>query len=154
MLWKETMNHCNPHMMMTLKGRLKGKNNLRRHCVPLEDQTKSGIPTRRWISRIIYCRCDLENHERGFLFARYNRRKTNIGDYDTMFRNLLDHGQKMYPELFTTAVFIGDFSLRRTPRHGATKEVDNSNVDTVAIEPINRRSKREEARGTEAGLSM
>ena len=29
MFWKETRNHRIPHMMMTLKGRFKGENNLR-----------------------------------------------------------------------------------------------------------------------------
>ena len=54
MFWKETQNNCIPYMMMTFKGRYKGKNNLRWHCVPLEDQTKSGIPTTTRISRILY----------------------------------------------------------------------------------------------------
>ena len=38
MFWKETRNHHIPHMMMTLKGRFKGENNLRWHCVPLEEK--------------------------------------------------------------------------------------------------------------------
>ena len=51
--WKETRNHRIPHMIMTPKGRFKGENNLQWHCVPLADQKKSGIPTRRCISRIL-----------------------------------------------------------------------------------------------------
>ena len=54
MFWKETRNHRIPHMMMTPKGIFKGENNLRWHCVLLEDKENSGIPTRRWISRILY----------------------------------------------------------------------------------------------------
>ena len=54
MFWKETRNHRIPHMMMTLKGMFKGENNLRWHCVPLTDQTKSSIPTIRCISWILY----------------------------------------------------------------------------------------------------
>ena len=60
MLWKENRNHRIPHMIMTLKGIFKGENNLWWHCVPLADQTKGGIPTRRWIIWIIYHRCELE----------------------------------------------------------------------------------------------
>ena len=90
MFWKETRNHRIPRMMMTLKGIFKGGNNLRWHCVPLSDQTKSGIPTRRRISRILYRRCDLEKQERVFLFARYNGKKASIGDYYIMFINLLE----------------------------------------------------------------
>ena len=133
MFWKETRNYRIPHMMMTLKGRFKGENNLRWHCVPLEYQKKSGIATRRWISWILYHRCELEKQERGFLFARDNRRKASIGDYDPMFRNFLERGRKMHPELFTTGVFIGDFSLRRSPRNGSTTEAENKNMYTAAI---------------------
>ena len=60
----------------------------------------------------------------------------------------------MHPELFTTGVFIGDYSLRRRPRCGATTEADNNNVDTAAIQLINQWRKREEARGIEARISM
>ena len=152
--WKETRNHRIPHMMMKIKGRFKGENNLRWHCVPLEDKKKSGIPTRRGTSRILYHRCELDKQERGFLFARDNTRKARIGYYDPMFRNLLERGKNMHPELFNTGVFIGDFSLRRSPRRGATTEADNKNVDTAAIELIDRWGKRESARGIGTGLSM
>ena len=122
--------------------------------VPLEEQMKSGIPTRRWISQILYRRFELEKQEMGFLFARYNGRKESIGDYDPMFRNLLEKGQKMHPELFTTGVSIGDFSIRRIPRRGATTEAENNNIYTATIKLINPWRKREAVRGTEAGLSM
>ena len=58
----------------------------------------------------------------------------------------------MHPKLFTTGVFIGDFSLIRNPRRGATTETDNNSVETAAIELINIWRKREASRGTEAGL--
>ena len=108
MSWKETWNHCIPHMMMTLKGIFKGKNNLRWNFVPLEYQTKSVIYTRRWISWILYRMCKLGKQEGGFLFAMDNGRKARIGDYDPMFIILLDQGQKIHPELFTTGVFFLD----------------------------------------------
>ena len=88
------------------------------------------------------------------MFARCNGSKASIGDYDQIIRNLLEQGQKMHPELFTTGVFIGKFSLRRSLRRGATTEAENKNVDTAAIKLINRCRKREAKRGTEAGLSM
>ena len=89
MFWKETRNHLIPHMMMTLKGEFKGINNLQWHCVPLEDQTNSGIPTIKWISWIPYRQCELDNQERGFLFVRDNGRKAIIVNYYPMFRNLM-----------------------------------------------------------------
>ena len=83
------------------------------------------------------------------MFDRDNGRKARIGDNDPMFRNLLELGQKMHPELFTTGVFIGDFSLRRSPKRGETKEAENKNVYTAAIKLINRWRKGEAAIGTE-----
>ena len=35
--WEETKKHKHPHMMVTLKGKFKGEQNLRWHCVPLAD---------------------------------------------------------------------------------------------------------------------
>ena len=90
MFWKENRKHCIPHMMMTLKGIFKGEDNLWWHFVPLPDQTKSCIPKINWISRILYRRFELEKQEKGFFFARDNRRKEINGDYDPMFRNFLD----------------------------------------------------------------
>ena len=118
---------------MTLKGRLKGKKPVVALC-SVGRPKKSGIPTRRWISWILYCRCDLYKQERGLLFATGNEWKERIGDYDPMFRNFLKRGENMHPELFTTRVLIGDFSLRRSPRRGATTEAENNNVDTTSIE--------------------
>ena len=82
------------------------------------------------------------------MFSRYNWRKAIIVDYDPMFINLLERGQKMHLEFFTTGFFIGDFSPRRSPRHGATTEAENKNVDTAAIKLINQCRKREAAIGT------
>ena len=35
--WKETRRHRIPHVMVTLRGRFKGEQNLWWHCVPLAD---------------------------------------------------------------------------------------------------------------------
>ena len=56
------------------------------------------------------------------MFARDNGRKASIGHYNTMFVNLLEHGGNMHPDLFTTGFFIGDFSLRRSPKLGSIME--------------------------------
>ena len=84
------------------------------------------------------------------MFARENGSKARIGDYDQILRNLLERGQKMHPGLFTTGVFIGNFSLRRILRRGATTEAENKNVDNAAIEIINRFRKRDGSRSIDA----
>ena len=86
------------------------------------------------------------------MFARYNGGKASIGDYGPIFINLMERGQRMHPELFTTVIFVGDFSIRRSLRRGATTEAENKNVDTADIKLINRWRKMEAARVIEAGL--
>ena len=88
MFCKYTRNHRIPHMMITLKGRFKGEEIFWWYSVPLADQKKSGIPTRRWISWILYRQYNLEKQERGLLFARDNGQKASTGDYDHMFRKI------------------------------------------------------------------
>ena len=152
--WKDTLRHETPHMMITLKGKFKGENNLRWHCVPLADKTKSKIPTRRWISRLLYRRVMWEGDRSGYLFATSTKKKANLGDYDDLFRHYVSRVMKAKPELFSGAEAVNDFSLRRSPRRGATTEAENNNVDVAAIELINRWRKKEAARGAEAGLTM
>ena len=71
------------------------------------------------------------------MFARNNERKASILEHDPMFRNKLERGKNMHPELFTKGFFIVDFSLRGSPKHGATTEAENNNADTGAIKLIN-----------------
>ena len=136
--WEETRVHRIPHIMITLKGKFKGENNLRWHCVPIADLTKSKIPTRRWISRLLSRRVRVEGHRTGYLFARPKGRKASLGDYDPLFRDYLARAQRIRPQLFLGLVAIEDFSLRRSLQRGATTEAENNNVDTVAIELTNR----------------
>ena len=98
--WEETKDHEIPHMMITLKGKFKGENNLRWHCVPLADHTKSKIPTRRWISRLLQRRVLMEGKRSGYLFARKNNGKATLGDYDPLFRDYVVRAQKKISKTF------------------------------------------------------
>ena len=152
--WNETMAHDVPHMMIMLRGKFKGENNLRWHCVPLADMTKSRIPTRRWVSRLLSHRIHWEGNRSGYLFSRRNGKKASMGDYDPMFRDYLERAMKKSPALFSKSVALQYYSLRRSLRRGATTEAENNNVDPVTIELVNRWRKKEAAKGAEAGLTM
>ena len=142
--WEETKKHKHPHMMVTQKGNFKWKHNLRWHCVPLADQTKSNIPTWRWVSRLLHRRSVMEGKRNGHLSARQNGSKASLGDYDPMCR-------AKYPKRFLEAVAINDYSLRRSLRRDATTESQNNQVDlVVAIELNNRWRKKEAVKGVES----
>ena len=106
--------------------RFKEENNLQWHCVLLADQKNSGIPTRRWISLILYRRLEFEKNDRDFLFAKDNGRESSIGYYDPMFRNLLERGKKDAPRVFHRRSFHWRLQSKKKPQawsnHGGREQ--------------------------------
>jgi hypothetical protein len=54
--WMETREEEDKYMAITLKGRFKGEVDKHWHIVPLCNETRSGIPFRLWMERIMYRR--------------------------------------------------------------------------------------------------
>jgi hypothetical protein len=77
-----------------------------------------------------------------------------FGQYDALFRALVDQAQERHPRLLLEAVETEDFSLWRSPKRGAVLETTNQDVSEKVIELINRWHKKEAAKGSEAGLTM
>lgn len=152
--WGETKRCITPYIMITLRGKFKGEHNLRWHCVPLADVSKSRIPSRCWISRLLRRRMILEGCKVGFLFARRNGAKASLGDYDPLFRDYLSRLRTKNPSLFSQGIDIRDYSLRRSPRRGAVTTAANNKVDETTTELIGRWRKKEKAKGAEPGLPM
>ena len=144
--------------MLNLKGLFKGEHNMRWHMVPIADEGKSGIPTRRWITRLLYRRVKLEKAKRGYLLSKANGKKATIGDYDPLFRDYVTRAikanLKAKRDVFRKGVDPSDYSLRRSPRRGSTTTATNNNVDPLTIELVNRWRKREKAKGAEPSLPM
>jgi hypothetical protein len=76
------------------------------------------------------------------------------GQYDALYRALVDQARERHPRLLPEAVKTDDFSLWRSPRIGAVLETTNQDVSEKVIELINRWCKKEAAKGSEAGLVM
>ena len=53
------------YVMITLQGRFKGEMDQRWHIVPICDTTRSGIPFRWWMERIMYRKVTLEGRLKG-----------------------------------------------------------------------------------------
>jgi len=152
--WDETRGSVPPYIMLTLRGRFKGEQGLRWHCVPVADVTASGILVRRWFDRFVTRRVTTEGKRTGWLFVRPEGGRAKFGDYDPIFRDYLTRVRNQYPNLIAASTDIDDYSLRRSGRRGATTEATNRDVDPKTIELINRWRKKEAARGTEPGLPM
>lgn len=153
--WDETkVAKPTPHVMLTLRGRFKGEQGLRWHCVPVVDVTASGLQVRLWFERLLTRRLVRESRVSGWLFARADGTRAKCGDYDLVLRDYIDRVRDAHPGLISANVSLEDFSFRRSGRRGAATEATNRNMDPKAIELINRWRKKENAKGTEPGLPM
>jgi hypothetical protein len=152
--WMETREEEDKYMMITLQGRFKGEVDQRWHIVPICDVTRSGIPFRLWMERIMYRRVRLQGRSNSWLFEQKPGKQAKFGAYQDYFRTLIDLARNQDPRLLPSSVETTDFSLWQSLRRGAVLETTNHNVDTKVIELINRWRKKEAARGSEAGLPM
>jgi len=152
--WDESRLDEDSHVMLTLKGRFKGEVDERWHLVPISDATRSGLPFRKWMERVLHRRVNLQDRESGWLFQDRRGARLKFGRYDPLYRALVDQARERHPRLLPEAVETEDFSLWRSPRRGAVLETTNQDVSEKVIELINRWRKKEAAKGSEAGLAM
>ena len=140
--------------MLTLKGRFKGEVDERWHLVPLSDNSRSGLPFRRWMERALSRRVHRQGRSKGWLFQSNQGIRFKFGRYDPTFWALIDAARALHPTLLPDVVETGDYSLWRPPRRGAVLETTNQDVSEKVIELVNRWRKKEAAKGSEPGLPM
>lgn len=131
--WEDTRLEKDPYIMMTLKGKFKGEVDERWHLVPVSNYTRSGIPLRAWMQRILDRRVIKEGRRAGWLFQNNKGMRDRFGMYDTTFYQLLDTAWEESGELFPELVDTEDFSLW-SPRRGAVLETTNQDVSEKVIE--------------------
>ena len=79
--WEETRREDDPYIMVTMYGQSKGETGFRWHYLPISDCTRSGIPHRRWIGRLIHRRITVQGRSDGWLFWLAKGKKSRILDY-------------------------------------------------------------------------
>jgi hypothetical protein len=154
--WMETRkgNHDERHMMMTLSGQFKGEVDSRWHMVPISDKTRSNIPFRLWMERIMQQRVHYEHRTKGRLFETKTGARAKFGKYDSTFRSLVTLARATNSRLVPSAIEPDDFSLWRSPRRGAVLETTQQGVDSKVMELINRWRSKEAAKGSMPNLPM
>ena len=69
--WNETRRDAEePYIMLTLYGRFKGETGYRWHCLPICNHTRSSIPTRKWMSKLLHRRVYVQGRSTGFLLQK------------------------------------------------------------------------------------
>lgn len=154
--WMETRrgDHIERHMMITLSGRFKGEVDSRWHMVPVCDKTRSNIPFRLWMERIMQRRVNRQLRTKGWLFETKTGARAKFGKYDPTFRSLVTLARATNPRLVAAAIEPDDFSLWRSPRRGAVLETTHQGVDSKVMELINRWRSKEAAKGSMPNLPM
>jgi hypothetical protein len=66
--WDESRLDVDSHIMLTLQGRFKGEVDERWHLVLISDATRSGLPFRKWMERVLHRKVNLQGRETGWLF--------------------------------------------------------------------------------------
>jgi hypothetical protein len=150
--WMDTRAGPEHYMMITLKGRFKGEVDSRWHVVPISNQTRSNIPFRFWMERIVYRRVKFEGRKRGWLFESKPDVQAKFGSYNALFCSLIAEARDKDIRLVLAAVEATDFSLWQSPRRGAVLKMTNGGVATQVIKLVNRWRKKEAAKGSEPGL--
>eukprot|EP00984_Skeletonema_dohrnii_P019216 scaffold9132_cov84-Skeletonema_dohrnii-CCMP3373.AAC.1 len=85
---------------LLLRGKFKGEDNLRWHLIPIVDSTRSNIPTRRWVSRLLKRRRVEEGQMEGLLFAKADGTPATLNLFDPTFRRLLERAREEHSRAF------------------------------------------------------
>ena len=150
--WAETQSKG--FVMIPLRGKFKGEDNIRWHLVPIVDTTRSGIRVRRWVHRLLEDRMRRDGVKEGPLFVNAHGRAARLSDYNGRFHMFVAVAMARHPKAFSKKIEAEDFNLRRSMRRGSTTQATNNKVPAPTIELVNRWRKKEAARGAEAGLAM
>jgi hypothetical protein len=114
--WMQTKEEEVRYMMITLQGRFKGEVDQRWHIMPICDTTRSGIPFRLWMERIMYRRMTLEGRVKGWLFEGKPGSNAKFGKYQEYFRSpvgaALKTDRRLMPAVVETVLVM---RLRRVP---------------------------------------
>ena len=80
--WDKTREESDPFVMITLQGRFKGEVDARWHCIPIADKTRSRIPFRLWLERMLHRQVNLKGRSACWLFVDKKGGRAKFGAYD------------------------------------------------------------------------
>ncbi len=140
-------------VIIPLLGRFKNEIGDQYHLTPLAAITKSGLPVKLWLKRLVEVRKQ-ERRERGPAFG--SREGANL--YSFYEREILDRFlriQVQEPEIISPEVqVLEEYGLSRSFRRGATSEARARGIDPADIDLTNRWRTFEEAKGRRPRMTM
>jgi hypothetical protein len=141
------------YIIVPLLGRFKNELGDQYHLTPLVAVTRSGLPVKQWVRRLVEVR-QLEHRIKGGAFCE----KDGSVRYDRVERELLDRFQivqQQHPDIIPAEVQVSEeFGISRSFRRGATSESRARGTSAADIDVANRWRSFEGAKGHRPRLAM
>ena len=122
--WEEGRTHRIPHVMLTLMGRFKGGEGKRYHCLPIADNTRTGLPIRKWFIRLMHRRVERQGRKGGWLFTKRGSKnliRAKLDQYDPLFKSYMERVKEVLLSCMPKDCIPSiNMSLWRSLRRGST----------------------------------
>jgi hypothetical protein len=143
-----------PHVLVTLKGRLKGDMIDRYHAVPMAIESASGLKGELWTRRFIQVR-EAQGIRSGFAFCRPNGTEARATDYEPMLHERLISLLPLVEQYLPKEEDIEEkVRFRRSFRRGSNTQAQIRGVPINVINAVARWSDKERSRGLDIHRPM
>jgi len=141
-------------VIIALLGRFKGETGERYHLAPMAALTSSGIPIKKWVTRLVEWH-EKRGYFRGPLFGDRTGQvvRPKIIELELMdkLQRIKNTRRSIIPE---DVDVYEDFGISRSFRRGSTSTARTRGVDDKTVTLINRWRSFEQARGRRPAMSM
>jgi hypothetical protein len=154
-----THNSADQHVIIALKGKVKGEQNEKYHLLPCCNLTSSGINVRDWMWELIALK-QIHHQVSGPAISRIDGTIMTTSFLDVKLAIILEEIFDCQPELFPTTLRtnkdeLGNaYQVYRTLRRSPDTRAIEQNVSKVDIETINRWHGTERAAGNRPNRAM
>jgi hypothetical protein len=159
--WIEALSHpSSPHVPYVLIGRFKNITGEKEFHQPVVFRSASGIDNRKWAYRAIMAYKNVQVTT-GPMFrvagqrAGAKTRRSNMGDLDPAFHEVLERVQERWPHVIQASVSVEDgYSVRRSLRRASTSQAQNQGIPESVVEANQRWRKHERSQGVLPSMGM
>jgi len=142
------------YVMIPLLGRFKNEIGDQYHLTPLIANTRSGLPVKKWVQRLIEVRKG-ENRSRGPAFADSRSGEVRVDWYEREILERIQAIQQRRPDVVPPDVqVLEEYGLSRSFRRGATSEARARGTDKDDVDLANRWRTFEGAKGKRPRMAM
>jgi len=141
-------------VIIALLGRFKGETGERYHLAPMAAQTSSGIPIKRWVTRLVEWH-EKRGYFRGPLFCDRTGQVVRPKIIELELMDRLQRVKNTRRGIIPEDVDVyEDFGISRSFRRGSTSTARTRGVEDKTVTLINRWRSFEQARGRRPAMSM